>query len=178
MCELLAGATLRTVAYDVVTPCDPRRVGPNSVDVTLAPRLLRPDILSQGAHLDLRTDHPADLLLPHDLTDVECSFGPGAFALGATVERICVPADMVGFVQGRSTFARAGLQIESAGLLDSGFEGTVTLEIVNLGPWRIDLWAGMPIAQVWFVRLGAPVDRPYTGRYQFQDAATAAKVLP
>lgn len=87
---------------------------------------------------------------------------PGVFCLGSTVEAFSMPHDVVGFVVGKSTHAREGLQIEAAGLIDPGFWGTITLELKNLHHEDpIVLEAGQSIGQVYFMFTDLPVDIPY-----------------
>jgi dCTP deaminase len=86
---------------------------------------------------------------------------PGRFVLGATIEKVSIPDFMVGRVEGKSTRARQGIQIHAAGYLDPGFEGNVTLEIVNLGERIVVLWPGILIAQFSFEKLEFPCDVPY-----------------
>jgi dCTP deaminase len=87
---------------------------------------------------------------------------PGIFCLGSTIETFKMPDIVVGFVVGKSTNAREGLQIEAAGLIDPGFEGDITLELKNLHHEDpIVLVPGEPIGQVYFLDVDQPVDVPY-----------------
>lgn len=87
---------------------------------------------------------------------------PGVFCLGCTVETFAMPNDVVGFVVGKSTNAREGLQIEAAGLIDPGFWGDITLELKNLHHEDdIVLKPGESIGQVYFLRVDQSVDIPY-----------------
>lgn len=102
---------------------------------------------------------------------------PGVFCLGSTIETFKMPDIVVGFVAGKSTCAREGLQIEAAGLIDPGFEGDITLELKNLHHEdAIELTYGEPIGQVYFMLLDFPVDVPYGPRngnhYQGQRGVT------
>lgn len=86
----------------------------------------------------------------------------GYFCLGSVVETFKMPDYVVGFVVGKSTMAREGLQIEAAGLVDPGFEGDITLELKNLhhrDSYRLEI--GEPIGQVWFMYVDQSVDIPY-----------------
>lgn len=104
------------------------------------------------------------------------SLKPGEFALASTVEYFKLPQDIVGFVQGKSSVGRNGLQIENAGLIDAGFEGTITLELYNMAPWPIKLKAGMPICQMHFTTVESPVYKDYSriGHYNGQTGPTEA----
>lgn len=87
---------------------------------------------------------------------------PGVFCLGSTIETFAMPHNIVGFVVGKSTNAREGLQIEAAGLIDPGFTGDITLELKNLHHKdSIVLEPGEPIGQVYFLKLDRHVDIPY-----------------
>lgn len=87
---------------------------------------------------------------------------PGVFCLGSTLESFGMPDNVVGFVVGKSTNAREGLQIEAAGLIDPGFYGDITLELKNLHHEDdIVLVAGDSIGQVYFMRVDEPVLIPY-----------------
>lgn len=86
----------------------------------------------------------------------------GEFCLASTIERFNMPLDVVGFVVGKSTYAREGLMIEVAGLIDPGFQGDITLELKNLHDVKpIWLERGQSIGQVYFMFTDDPVDRPY-----------------
>lgn len=111
---------------------------------------------------------------------VKNSKGPfierGEFMLATTLETIRIPKDMVGRVEGRSTLARLGLVVHvTAGFIDPGFEGQITLEMVNFGPHRIYLKPGMRICQVCFEKLDAPAQKPYAGKYQGQRGVTVSR---
>lgn len=87
---------------------------------------------------------------------------PGVFCLGSTIETFRMPNHVVGFVVGKSTNAREGLQIEAAGLIDPGFHGDITLELKNLHhEEEIRLTPGDPIGQVYFMFVDESVDVPY-----------------
>lgn len=101
---------------------------------------------------------------------------PGNFILATTLERISVPKDLVARVEGRSTFARLGLVVHiTAGFIDPGFEGQITLEMVNHGPHRIYLKPGMRICQICFEKLDAPAVNPYHGKYQGQRGVVGSR---
>lgn len=111
------------------------------------------------------------------------SLKTGEFALFSTVETVKIPGDLVASVSGKSSWARRGLIVETAGWIDPGFEGQITLELCNLGPKRILLEAGVAIAQLVIMELSSPALRPYgsTGlgsKYQNQRGPTAARTLP
>lgn len=87
---------------------------------------------------------------------------PGEFVLGVTVEKITVPDDLVVRVEGRSSLGRLGIIVHStAGFVDPGFEGTITLEISNLNRMPIALYPGMRICQIAFMQMSSPAETPY-----------------
>jgi dCTP deaminase len=92
----------------------------------------------------------------------------GAFALASTIEHFDLPADVVGMLCDKSTWARRGLSIFNT-VSEPGWRGHLTLELVNHGPETLILWPGDPIGQMVFHRLDQPTDLPYSGKYQNQD---------
>lgn len=107
---------------------------------------------------------------------------PGDFILGSTVERVTLPSDIVGRIEGKSTLGRIGLAIHAtAGFIDPGFTGDLTLEISNLARHRIQLRAGMKIGQMALMRMDQPALRPYGhpelgSHYQGQSGPTKARL--
>src|SRR5262245_6978822 len=87
---------------------------------------------------------------------------PGVFALGTTVERVRMPADLVGLVDGRSSIGRLAVVVHAtAGLIDPGFEGQITLELSNIGSIPVKLYPGMRIAQIVLHTMTSPAAVPY-----------------
>jgi dCTP deaminase len=87
---------------------------------------------------------------------------PGEFALGTTVERVRVPRDLVGMVDGRSSIGRLAVVVHAtAGFVDPGFEGQITLELSNIGSIAVKLYPGMRIAQIVLHQLSSPAEQPY-----------------
>jgi dCTP deaminase len=109
------------------------------------------------------------------------ALGRGDFALFSTVETVTIPADLVAEVSGKSTWARLGLSVhQTAGWIDPGFSGQITLELCNLGPKRVLLEPGMLIAQLVIMELASPALNPYgherlDSKYQNQRGPTAAR---
>jgi dCTP deaminase len=101
---------------------------------------------------------------------------PGEFVLGSTLERVAVPEDLVARLEGKSSLGRLGLLIHStAGYVDPGWDGTITLELSNVARLPIAIYLGMRIGQLSFLRLTTPVDAPYRGKYQGQRGPTASR---
>jgi dCTP deaminase len=163
----------------LVEPLDARRLQPAGVDLTLGPTLLVPTTHGKNRRVDLARHRPGDLLQRYDM-GAEFALCPGAVALGCTAERVSVPPDLIAFVNGKSSLGRLFLAVHvTAGVVDPGFAGEITLEIVNLSPWTIILRRGMDIAQISFARLSEPAARPYGdpalgSHYQHQAGPTAA----
>lgn len=87
---------------------------------------------------------------------------PGVFVLGSTVERVRIPPTMVGVVEGKSSLARVGLSVHTtAGFIDPGFNGNITLELFNMNDADLRLYTGMKICQVSFSMLKSQATNPY-----------------
>ena len=148
-------------------------------DVTLIKRLeeqkdlvVRPlgDGAIRSSSIDLRLGRGLLIALRSGFIEYDLiNSGPlqlerGDFVLGSTIENIEVPTDLVGVLVGKSTRARQGLQVESAGYVDPGWKGELTLEIVKLSPLDVVLTHGMWIAQIRFEMMTTFAARPYNHR--------------
>lgn len=106
---------------------------------------------------------------------------PGHFVLGSTIEKIKLSTSIAARIEGKSSLGRLGLMVHStAGFIDPGFEGTITLEISNIGPQPVVLRAGMRIGQLCFFRLDSPASAPYGdpkfgSKYQGQEGPVASR---
>jgi dCTP deaminase len=106
---------------------------------------------------------------------------PGEFVLGSTLERIALPDDLVARLEGKSSLGRLGLLIHStAGFIDPGWDGHVTLELSNVANLPITIYYGMPIGQISFVQLTEPAETPYGAgalgsKYQGQAGPTPSR---
>lgn len=106
---------------------------------------------------------------------------PGEFALGSTKERVKVPTDLVARVEGRSSIGRIAIVVHAtAGFIDPGFDGQITLELSNLGRCAVKLYPGMRISQVVFHTMTSPAERPYGpargSKYQGQQGPVASRL--
>lgn len=145
----------------VIDPFDPTMVQPSSVDLRLDHRFLvfrshtRPVI-------DVKEDL-TDLTEPVEVApDGMFVLHPGEFVLGSTAERVALPDDLVGRIEGKSSLGRLGLLIHTtAGFVDAGFQGYLTLELSNVATLPITLYPGMKIGQISFIRMTTPADNPY-----------------
>lgn len=151
----------------LVEPLDEKYLNPSSVDVTLSDTFR---MMHESAYA---------LDVGHDISGhtgpveafSEYVIEPGDFILGATQEVINLPTDLVARVEGKSSLGRLGLAVHiTAGFIDPGFSGSITLEIVNMSPRSLVLYPGMRIAQIAFTPVLGTVNRSYqqTGRYQNQ----------
>jgi len=113
--------------------------------------------------------------------DEEFILHPGDFVLGTTEERVEVPPDLIAHVQGRSSLGRLAVVIHAtAGIIDPGYRGQITLELSNLGTAPVALTPGMRISQVLFTELSSPAERPYGSergsKYQDQRGPQASRI--
>lgn len=155
-----------------IDPFDPAAVQPASVDLRLDHTL---DVLRPGrAWLDPAKDSAACFERVCVPDGGRIALQPGECALGATVERVEMPVDLVGRLDGKSSIGRLFLLVHAtAGFIDPGFRGHITLELINAGPRPIWLYPGMRIAQMSLHRMTAPAAAPYGARgngshYQLQ----------
>ena len=121
----------------------------------------------------------SDLFSPYDGWEFIILY-PGEFYLLSTIEKIKFSDSIVGFIQGRSSIARIGINVHNAGYFDCGFEGTATLEVTNLTKYPIKLMKHTRICQMVFARTGRPAEVPYHSKkdqkYQGQSGPTITKV--
>ncbi len=159
----------------VIDPYDPSLVQPSSVDVRVSSQF-RVFHNNRQPYIDVR--RPLE-----DLTDLVVMSGdepfilhPGEFVLGSTLERVAIPDDLVARLEGKSSLGRLGLLIHStAGYIDPGWDGQITLELSNVARLPVTIYPGMPIGQISFLTLTTPVDQPYRGKYQGQSGPTASE---
>lgn len=145
----------------VVEPFDPASVQPSSVDLRLDHRFItfRNHTFS---HIDVKSN--LESLTSSVEVDDHDPFilHPGEFVLGSTAERVAIPADLVGRIEGKSSLGRLGLLIHTtAGFVDAGWDGQLTLEFSNVASLPITLYPGMKIGQISFMRMSTDADNPY-----------------
>ena len=156
---ILSDGDLLKLGPSLLDPFNPERVQPASYDLALHKKLQVPSV---GHTVDLRKHNPRKLseavCIPHHGFELY----PGRCVLGSTQETVACPSDLVARVEGKSSLGRLFLAVHvTAGWIDSGFTGQITLEIVNHGPWVVVLWPGMPISQINFAHLTQPCRTPY-----------------
>ena len=170
------------------------QVGPSSVDLRLGNRF-RTFKTSDHALID-PADYHDDLIRKWEDPDTkieECSYTrlyvsskpfiihPGEFVLASLAEYIVIPDDLVGRLEGRSSLGRLGLMVHStAGYVDPGFRGHLTLELANVGKLPVKLYPGMRICQIVFQRMESPAEAPYgskhSSKYQDEIGATQSRI--
>lgn len=145
----------------VIDPLEDGSIQPSSVDLRLDCRfrVFRNHTLG---HIDLKRDLSDLTTLVETDEDDPFILHPGEFVLGSTLERVAVPDDLVARLEGKSSLGRLGLLIHStAGFVDAGFDGQLTLELSNVANLPITLYPGMRIGQISFQMMTTPADRPY-----------------
>ncbi|HEY0636395.1 MAG TPA: dCTP deaminase [Pseudonocardiaceae bacterium] len=163
-----------------VEPYDADMMQPSSIDVRLD-HFFRVFDNSKYTHIDpmVRQDDLTSLV---EVTgDDPFVLHPGEFVLGSTFERVALPDDLAGRLEGKSSLGRLGLLTHStAGFIDPGFTGHITLELSNVANLPITLWPGMKIGQLCLFRLSSPAEHPYGSaragsRYQGQRGPTPSR---
>lgn len=155
-------------------------VQPSSIDVRLD-RVFRVFNNTRYTHIDpaRRQDELTSLVEPAE--GEPFVLHPGEFVLGSTLEVCSLPDDLAGRLEGKSSLGRLGLLTHStAGFIDPGFSGHITLELSNVANLPITLWPGMKIGQLCLFRLSSPAENPYgssaTGsKYQDQRGPTPSR---
>ena len=164
----------------VLEPFDDAMVQPSSVDVRLD-RYFRVFENHRYPHIDPAQEQPELTRMVEPDGDEPFILHPGEFALASTYEVVTLPDDVAGRLEGKSSLGRLGLLTHStAGFIDPGFSGHVTLELSNVATLPIKLWPGMKIGQLCLIRLSSPAEHPYGSakygsRYQGQRGPTPSK---
>jgi len=184
---ILSDADIRSRLDDgdlVVEPLDDPdlQVQPASVDLRLGAEFL------EFQHANITCIHPdaeeeVEDYVSETVVDPDDEFvlHPGDFVLGTTHERVEVPDDLIAHVQGRSSLGRLAVVVHAtAGVVDPGYRGQITLELSNLGTAPVALTPGMRISQLIFTELRTPAERPYGAdrgsKYQDQAGPQASRI--
>ena len=164
----------------VLEPWDPAMLQPSSIDVRLD-RYFRVFQNSRYTHID-PAQQQDDLTSAVEPADEEpFVLHPGEFVLGSTFESVSLPDDLAGRLEGKSSLGRLGLLTHStAGFIDPGWDGHVTLELSNVANLPITIYHGMKIGQLSFVQLTEPAETPYGSgvlgsKYQGQQGPTPSR---
>ncbi|WP_345036952.1 dCTP deaminase [Georgenia daeguensis] len=161
-------------------PYEPEMIQPASLDVRLD-RYFRLFDNHRYPVIDPSQDQPELTRLVDAGPDDPLILHPGEFVLGATYEQVTLPDDIAARLEGKSSLGRLGLLTHStAGFIDPGFTGHVTLELSNTATMPIMLWPGMKIGQLCFFQLSSAAEHPYGSgakgsRYQGQRGPTASR---
>ncbi|MFF7453781.1 dCTP deaminase [Kitasatospora sp. NPDC008115] len=164
----------------VIDPFDPAMVQPSSIDVRLD-RFFRVFENHRYPHIDPSEEQPDLTRLVEPEGDEAFILHPGEFVLASTYEVITLPDDVASRLEGKSSLGRLGLLTHStAGFIDPGFSGHVTLELSNVATLPIKLYPGMKIGQLCLFRLSSPSEHPYGSerygsRYQGQRGPTPSR---
>ena len=163
-----------------IEPYDDELLQPSSVDVRVD-RLFRVFNNARYPFIDVKREMEDLTSLVEVEADEPFILHPGEFVLGSTLERITLPDDLVARLEGKSSLGRLGLLIHStAGFIDPGWDGHVTLELSNVANLPITIYYGMKIGQVSFVQLSEPAESPYGAgalgsKYQGQSGPTPSR---
>jgi dCTP deaminase len=163
----------------VLDPYEPGLLQPSSFDVRLD-RYFRLFDNHKYAVIDPALEQPELTRLVEVSSEDPFVLHPGEFVLASTYELVTLPDDVAARLEGKSSLGRLGLLTHStAGFIDPGFSGHVTLELSNVATLPIKLWPGMKIGQLCFFRLSSPAEEPYGtvpgSRYQGQRGPTASR---
>jgi dCTP deaminase len=144
-----------------IEPYDPSLLQPSSVDVRVD-RLFRVFHNNRYPYIDVKVEQEELTELVTVDGDHPFVLHPGEFVLGSTLERIRLPNDLVARLEGKSSLGRLGLLIHStAGFIDPGWDGHVTLELSNVANLPITIYPGMKIGQISFMQMTEPAATPY-----------------
>jgi dCTP deaminase len=164
----------------VLDPFEAAMIQPSSVDVRLD-RYFRVFENHRYPHIDPAEEQPELTRMVEPAADEPFILHPGEFVLASTYECVTLPDDIAARLEGKSSLGRLGLLTHStAGFIDPGFTGHVTLELSNVATLPIKLWPGMKIGQLCFFQLSSPSEHPYGSakhgsRYQGQRGPTASR---
>lgn len=179
---ILSDVNLRKALADgrlVVAPCPEAAIRPASIDLRLS-SMIRVFDHSVYSHVDITEEMPAftSVVNMDDVGNGIFMLQPGEFILGSTMERVRIGIDLAAKVEGRSSIGRLGLMVHcTAGYIDPGFSGSITLELYNHMRIPIGLRTGMSIGQLVVFQLAEPSERPYgspdtDAKYQGQHGPT------
>jgi dCTP deaminase len=180
---LLSDRDIRAQIADgrlAIEPFDPVLVQPSSIDVRLD-GLFRAFNNTRYTHIDPAQRQDDLTTLVERVEGEPFVLHPGEFVLGSTLEVCTLPDDLAGRLEGKSSLGRLGLLTHStAGFIDPGFTGHITLELSNVANLPITLWPGMKIGQLCLIKLSSPAEFPYGSasvgsKYQGQRGPTPSK---
>jgi len=180
---VLSDRTIRRLIEEgriAIDPFDPDLMQPSSLDVRVD-RYFRVFRNSRYPFIDVKAQQEELTELVEVAGDEAFILHPGEFVLGSTLERVRLPDDLVARLEGKSSLGRLGLLIHStAGFIDPGWDGHVTLELSNVANLPITIYPTMKIGQLSFVQLSEPAEHPYGSegigsKYQGQRGPTPSR---
>ena len=153
-----------------ISPLTDVQIQPASVDLRLGKHYLK---VQENNITHINLDEPSAY---EEVESERFILPPKSFILATTMERVKLPDNLTGFVEGRSSIGRMGLFIQNAGWVDPGFEGEITLELYNANHLPIILNTGRRICQLVLAEMDQTAANPYRGKYQGQSGATGSRV--
>jgi dCTP deaminase len=180
---ILSDRTIREQLADgriVIDPLDESCIQPSSVDIHLD-RFFRVFLNHSYPVIDLKEEQEDLTELVEIKEDQAFILHPGEFVLGSTSERVTLPDDLVARIEGKSSLGRLGLLVHAtAGFIDAGFDGHLTLELSNVANLPITLYPGMKTGQISFLQMTTAADNPYGSasmgsKYQGQRGPTPSR---
>ncbi len=173
-CLIISGDSLREKVKSkeiIIEPVNDLMFQPASIDLSLSNEFLLVDdnashLINFDEEIKYKRIDSNEFILPAK-----------SFVLARTREYVEIPLDLTAFVEGRSSIGRMGLFIQNAGWIDSGFKGTITLELFNANSLPIKLVAGRRICQLVFMTLDKRLSKGYNGKYLNQKNVTGSKVF-
>lgn len=181
LADLQIARHCRNEGFALIRPFTDDQLGPASYDLRLSEEIRipwgpHPDLAYADTTLDL--DDVEGYSKPGTIGPLGYVMEPGAFLLASTQEYVAIPADLAARVEGKSSLGRVGLAVHiTAGFIDPGFQGTITLEMANLLGRPIRIYPGMRIAQIAFYRMERKPAQLYaaSGHYQGQQGPTESR---
>lgn len=162
-----------------IAPLDDEQIQPASVDLRLGEEFVVHDS-ARPDEIDTRADEVQAGYTKTTVPEAGIKIHPDTVVLGTTQEVVSLPDDIAGTVKGRSSFGRLGLIVHTAGFVDPGFEGHITLEFVNHNPRPIRVYPGQRVCQLVLERCEAPAETAYgeksDAKYQGQSGATKSRI--
>ena len=162
--------------YIKINPYDPNLVQPNSLDIRLGNHFVW---YKEGEDVIDPYNHDTIIAQVEETHAESFILKPSQFVLAETLEAIELPDNIVATIEGKSSIARLGIALhQTGGWIDAGFRGTITLEMSNVNPRPVKIYAGMPIGQLVFYtteRAERPYDKKDDAKYLDQRQATLSR---
>ena len=161
----------------LLEPFETEQIGSSNVDLRLGYEFRVFKHVAQ-THIDPYEKQDAKQYTElHTIKDGEpFTIHPGEFVLATTYEKVSIPADLVASIDGRSSLGRLGIIIQTAAMIDAGFEGQITLELANIGKMPVNIYPKMRICRMTFHRLTQECENPYNGKYKNQIPAAGSNI--